>query len=237
MSFTARCAKNTDLPEGFKLAYLPNLGRVKLRLTASGLSSADFQQKANRIKADFLAVLGEKIYSLSGASPQEAIGELLTQLGFTVSTAESCTGGYLAHLLTSVAGSSAYFSGSALTYSNEIKQSILGVSEHILTTDGAVSEACVREMAEKVRLKFGTTYAMATSGIAGPSGGSEEKPVGTVWMAVASEQEVVARKMVFNRGRLQNIELSTIYVLSMLYAQILKENGLKLNTEGKFVKA
>ena len=149
-------------------------------------------------------------------SMEEAIGLLLKESGKTIATAESCTGGYIAHLLTSISGSSTYFKGSIISYANEVKQEVLGVSEEDLIQQGAVSQAVVEQMAKGVRDKMKTDYAVATSGVAGPDGGSDEKPVGTVWIAFASEHKVVSKKFLFEKNRERNIRRAALAALSML---------------------
>jgi nicotinamide-nucleotide amidase len=150
-----------------------------------------------------------------------AVGRLLSSLNKTVSTAESCTGGEIAHLLTSVAGSSAYYKGSVIAYDNIVKTQLLGVQDYIITKYGAVSENTVREMAVGARSILKTDFAVATSGIAGPDGGTEEKPVGTVWIAVDSERGTVCEKKVFGNDRLTNIKRFSLASLNMLRKQII----------------
>ncbi len=152
---------------------------------------------------------------------QQAVGKLLLNKNATVATAESCTGGYLAHLITSVAGSSAYYIGSIISYANEVKMRELGVREETLKQFGAVSEACVKEMAEGVRKKMNTTYSIATSGIAGPSGGTAEKPVGTVWIAISSEHKTTAQLFNMGDSREQVILRTAMQGLEMLRKMII----------------
>ena len=149
------------------------------------------------------------------------IGKLLKSKNKTVSTAESCTGGEIAHLLTSVPGSSAYFKGSVIAYANSVKTQLLGVQEYIIGKYGAVSEETVKEMAVGARNLFKTDFAVATSGIAGPDGGTETKPVGTVWIAVASEKGTVSEKRVFGNDRITNIKRFSLAALNLLRKQII----------------
>jgi nicotinamide-nucleotide amidase len=150
-----------------------------------------------------------------------AVGKLLSSLNKTVSTAESCTGGEIAHLLTSIAGSSAYYKGSVIAYDNIVKTQLLGVQDYIITKYGAVSENTVREMAVGARNMLKTDFAVATSGIAGPDGGTDEKPVGTVWIAVDSERGTVCEKKVFGNDRLTNIKRFSLASLNLLRKQII----------------
>jgi nicotinamide-nucleotide amidase len=145
-----------------------------------------------------------------------AIGKLLLDQKSTLSIAESCTGGYLSHLITSVPGSSEYFKGSLVAYHNDIKTGLLDVNEDIINQFGAVSMENAEAMAKIIRLKFNTDFGLSTTGIAGPSGGSDEKPVGTLWMAASSKDNLISHKIVFDRGRLQNIQLFSVYALDLL---------------------
>jgi nicotinamide-nucleotide amidase len=149
------------------------------------------------------------------------IGKLLKSAKKTVCTAESCTGGEVAHLLTSVAGSSAYYKGSVIAYANSVKTQLLGVEEYIIEKYGAVSQETVKEMAIGARKLLNTDYAVATSGIAGPDGGTETKPAGTIWIAVASEKEVVFEKHVFGNDRITNIKRFTLAALNLLRKQVI----------------
>jgi len=202
-----------SLPKKVKLAYLPSENRVRLRLSVHGENK---EQLAGLLDAEVLRlneIIPEYIYGEEKDSIERRVGVLLSQSNTTVATAESCTGGYLAHLITSVAGSSAYFRGSVLAYDNEIKKSVLNVEPDSLNNFGAVSEQVVKEMACSVRKLMGTDYALATSGIAGPTGGSKEKPVGTVWTAIAGPNGVKAVKHQFGTERLWNVRRSANAVL------------------------
>lgn len=205
-----------SLPNHIKLAYLPSLGIVKLRLTGFGENEKEIQQDIEDCYERLLPIAGQYVFGFENDELESVIGEMLMKKNATVSVAESCTGGYLGHKFTSIAGSSSYFLGGVLAYSNEIKSSLLGVQEEILSQYGAVSEECIRQMAEGVRKLTNSTYGLATSGIAGPGGGTEEKPVGTVWIAVATPTEIFTQKLTLGGSRLQNIEMSTITCLNLL---------------------
>jgi len=158
-------------------------------------------------------------------SLEEAIGVILTKHGQTVATAESCTGGFISHLITSVPGSSNYFLGGIVSYDNSIKERVLGVEEYTLNKFGAVSEETVYAMATSARKLMNTDYALAVSGIMGPGGGTEEKPVGTVWIAVAGPKEVIAKKFQTRYNRSRNIEVTAINALNMLRQLIVSDLG------------
>ena len=215
-----------SLPSTIKLAYLPRLGQVRLRLSSSGNDEHQLKTEVDHY-ADLIV---QKVKAYIVAEEDIAIEKALLQLfekeEFTLSTAESCTGGYIAHLLTQHAGSSRVFAGGAVTYSNELKQSVLGVRPETLSHFGAVSEQTVCEMAQGAVARFHTDYAVAVSGVAGPDGGSPEKPVGTVWIAVADKDKVVAKMFSFGSKRAQNIERSAIAALNMVLQQF-KGNNTK----------
>ncbi|SFG33767.1 competence/damage-inducible protein A [Pontibacter chinhatensis] len=206
----------TSLPGHLKLAYLPHLNGVRLRLTGQGTDEAILEKEMQEQVEKLPAILGKHIFAYGEVTLEEAIGLLLTERGLTVATAESCTGGLLAHKLTSIAGSSAYFIGSVIAYHNEVKIQELHVAPETLQQHGAVSEATVRAMAENVRLKFDTDIGLATSGIAGPDGGTPDKPVGTIWIAYADKYKTVAKLLNYNKGRLLNIEYTAMAVLNLL---------------------
>ncbi|MDP1763590.1 MAG: competence/damage-inducible protein A [Sediminibacterium sp.] len=209
------------LPSHIKLAYLPNHGMVRLRLTAYG-----FHQTAlvHEMDAQF-SLLKEKVKPFLVTDediPMELlVGKLLKQKGRTVATAESCTGGYIAHLLTSHPGSSAYYMGSVVSYDNSIKQRVLQVSKETMKLVGAVSEDTVKQMARSVLEIMQTDYAIAVSGIMGPDGGTAEKPVGMVWIAVANKQKAEAKLFSFRFSRTMNIELTATNALNLLRTFIL----------------
>lgn len=205
-----------NLPKSIKLAYLPSPGRVKLRLTSKGTDRKQVQQAIDEQVEKLTQLIPQYIYSIDNSNLEEVIGKMLLQQNATLATAESCTGGYLAHLITSVSGSSAYFKGSVVSYANEIKVNELGVKKSDLENYGAVSQQVVEQMAVGVLKKFNVDYAVSTSGVAGPTGGSLEKPVGTVWIAVASKNGVVSKQFTFGKLRNVNIERSAIAALGML---------------------
>ncbi len=206
----------TNLPPHIKLAYLPHLSGVRLRLTGTGDDAAILEKELQAEVTKLATIIPKYIFAFGEVSLEEAVGSLLKEQNLTIATAESCTGGYLAHKFTSVPGSSAYFIGSIIAYHNEVKIRELNVDPETLQQQGAVSEACVREMAENVRRKFGTSIGVATSGIAGPDGGTPEKPVGTIWIAYADEHKTIARQLNYNKTRLLNIEFTALVVLNLI---------------------
>jgi nicotinamide-nucleotide amidase len=217
-SFLAERIAETEnaLPEHIKLAYLPNYGMVRLRLTASGFDKESLKNEIeNHFEALKLAV-GSFLIVDKDIPMEQVIGNLLIERNATIATAESCTGGYIAHLLTSKAGSSAYFKGSIVSYSNEIKHRILKVSDETLLNEGAVSEQTVVQMAKECLQLMNTDYSIAVSGIMGPDGGTESKPVGTVWIAVADKKEVKTKLFQFRYDRERNIELTATNALNFL---------------------
>ena len=215
-----------SLPDDIHLAYLPNaLTGVRLRLSAYGESN----DQSTRVEAEIerlKAIIGDIIYSYEDDTLENCIGKLLKAHGKTLSTAESCTGGLIASMLTSIAGSSEYFLGTVVSYANSVKEGVLGVSSEILKNHGAVSSECVGAMAEGVRRLTGSDFSVATSGIAGPGGGSEEKPVGLVWIAVSSQKGTETFKLQFNSDRKRNTER---FASSALY-KILKKMEIELNS-------
>ena len=149
-------------------------------------------------------------------------GKLLKEKKLALSTAESCTGGYIAHLITSIPGSSEYYTGTTVSYANKVKTRELGVKQEDIEKHGAVSETVVRQMAEGARAKFGTDYALSVSGIAGPDGGTDEKPVGTTWIGLATPEKTIAKRFLFGEHRGRNIRKSALAALNMLRVEILK---------------
>ena len=213
-----------SLPPHIKLAYLPHFGQVRLRLTATG---DDDQQLASELayETERVMPLVEKwVYGYDNDELETVIGKMLLAEHATLSTAESCTGGFVAHKITSVPGSSRYFTGSVVAYDNDVKMNTLGVSMSDLLEHGAVSEQTVVSMAEGIRKLMHTTYGIATSGVAGPDGGSPEKPVGTIWIACASPTETITRLLTLTKHRAVNIELTATYVLDLLRKSILKND-------------
>jgi nicotinamide-nucleotide amidase len=212
--------------EGIKLAYLPRPGMVRLRLSFSGEDAVKVKSKVENEVEKVIPLIKEYVYGFEEFGEemptlQSVIGELLKKSNQTVSTAESCTGGYIAHLITSVPGSSKYYQGSVVAYANEFKVSELDVPEELIKNFGAVSRESVSAMAEGIRKKAGTTYSISTSGIAGPDGGSDDKPVGMVWIAVSGPKGTVAEKFQFGGGREQIIARASNAALQMLRKQLL----------------
>jgi nicotinamide-nucleotide amidase len=204
------------LPANCKLAYLPSLGMVKLRLTVRGKKSESLQEVLSTQMEALKTLVAAHLFADSDELPEITLGKLLLQTNSKICLAESCTGGYIASKLVSIAGSSAYFSGGIVCYSYEAKQSLLQVNKSILDNEGAVSESCVKAMCEGVLQKFDAKYAIAVSGIAGPDGGTIDKPVGTVWIAVGTKESIVAKKFIFTKDRWKNIELTYINALMLL---------------------
>lgn len=210
----------TNLPRGISLAYLPKGGTIRLRLTAKGADRNKVTDMLGKQTELLLASVKDYFMGFECDNIAETLGERLSENGKTVATAESCTGGNIAHLITLVAGSSRYYKGSVVSYANEVKEKVLGVRAGDLQQYGAVSEEVVKQMAEGVKKLLKTDCAIATSGIAGPSGGSDEKPVGTVWIAVAGERDCVAEKFLFNTTRDNFIERTSNQAILMLLHQM-----------------
>jgi nicotinamide-nucleotide amidase len=217
-SFLAEHIKTFEeaLPHTIKLAYLPNYGMVRLRLTTRGEDLQTLDAELDKQFGTLRSLVTEWMVTDEDISLQEAVGRLLVSKGKTLGTAESCTGGYIAHLITSIPGSSRYFKGSVVSYANEIKRDLLHVDQQTLDNNGAVSEATVREMVRGALSTLDTDFAVATSGIMGPDGGTPEKPVGTVWIAVGDRQNIIAQKMSFRFDRQRNIELTATTALNLL---------------------
>lgn len=215
-----------SLPSCIRLAYLPQAGMVKLRLTARGGHGDQtlLQQHIDDAVRQLYPLAGQYIVGEDLESLPAVVHHTLTRLGKTISTAESCTGGALAAQLTALAGASACFKGGVVAYSNEVKESLLGVRHDTLVAHGAVSEATVREMVAGVRSRLDTDYAVATTGIAGPGGGTPDKPVGTVWIAVADHNDIVTRLCKFGDRRAQTIERTCNTVWSELMKLITLNN-------------
>lgn len=215
-----------SLPEHISLAYLPDpLNGVKLRLSVYG-GNRTAQEEISREVAALRAILGNYIYSEQEDTLAACVGRMLAEAGKTVSSAESCTGGTISSLFTSVPGSSAYFLGSVTSYANSVKMGVLGVSQETLDKYGAVSSETVKAMAEGVRKITGSDFAVSTSGIAGPGGGSVEKPVGTVWVGVASKKGTETFKVQYNSDRKRNIERFSAFTLNKLRERLIKELNL-----------
>lgn len=210
------------LPDRIKLAYLPALGQVRLRLSGNweGEMPADAEAQLTALveakKAELQALIPDLIYGEEEETLQEVVGRILLAQNKKFGTAESCTGGYVAHLITSIPGASPYFPGSVVSYSYEMKEKLLNVSRDTLLRYGAVSEETVREMALGALVTLDADVTLAISGIAGPSGGTPDKPVGTVWMAISDHERTVAVKYIFGRDRMKNIQLTGTYALNLV---------------------
>ncbi|HIA37885.1 MAG TPA: competence/damage-inducible protein A [Flavobacteriales bacterium] len=202
--------------DNIKLAYLPSAGIVRLRLSASGNHEPKILKQINRKIKELNKLIPSYIFGYDNDTLEQIVGGLLKKNRVILATAESCTGGYIAHLITSVPGSSAYFSGSVIAYSDLIKQNILGVDKRLMQEKGAVSKEVVKEMALGILEKFNTDYAISCSGIAGPDGGSKEKPVGTVWIGVASKSDVLVKKFHFGDNRQYIIRATALTALNLL---------------------
>jgi nicotinamide-nucleotide amidase len=210
------------LPTNIKLAYLPNYGMVRLRLTANGGEETEqlIQEKFTQLQA----LVKEFLVTDMDEQMEAVLGKLLLAKNKTISTAESCTGGLIAYMLTSMSGSSVFYSGSVVSYSNEVKSDVLGVDKTILQEHGAVSEPVVLQMVKGVLQTIGTDYALAVSGIMGPTGGSEAKPVGTVWIAVGNRDKQEAQKFHFRFDRQRNTQLTAVNALNLMRKFIVDES-------------
>ncbi len=223
-SFLAELLKDFEdqLPTYIKMAYLPNLGMLRLRLTAINnlkeIAIAEIDKQFEKLK-----ILVKDNLVIDKDEPlQQVVANLLITKNKTLSTAESCTGGYLSHLFTNIPGASAFFYGSVVSYHNSIKQQVLQVQAQTLQTDGAVSEATVTQMVAGSLQQLKTDYTIAISGILGPTGGTPEKPVGTVWIAVGNNQKTVTQKFLFRFDRSRNMGLTATSALNMLRMFILE---------------
>jgi nicotinamide-nucleotide amidase len=217
-SFLAEKIKTWEqqLPKHLKLAYLPHYGNVRLRLTGISDDKEKLEQELKEQSKSVKPLISEWLVVEDDTTIQQVVAKTLKERRQTLGTAESCTGGYIAHLITQNPGASLFFKGTIVAYDNEVKRNILRVSEDILQSDGAVSEATAREMARGVLEKLKTDYALATTGIMGPDGGTDEKPVGTVWIAVGNTNRIEAQKFNFRFDRLRNIEQTAHTALNML---------------------
>jgi nicotinamide-nucleotide amidase len=209
-----------NLPVNIKLAYLPQPGLVRLRISAHGTDRNLVIQEIDEQVSRLEELIPELVFGYDNDTLESVVGEMLVKSGRTLATAESCTGGYLAHLITSVPGSSRYYKGSIISYDNSIKEGLLGVNKDSLVKYGAVSDVVVKQMAESARKKFNSDYALATSGIAGPGGGTPDKPVGLVFVALAGPGETVISKYTFGEHRGRNIRRSSLAALNMLRLEL-----------------
>ena len=205
------------LPDFIKLAFLPSLGHVRLRLTGMHESESKLHQILDKKVKEIEAELSDIVYATEDITLEEVVNKKLIETGLTIATAESCTGGYVAHRLTSISGSSAYFKGSVIAYANEVKMQQLNVSTKTLEEHGAVSEATVKEMVDGCLKLLQTDLAIATSGIAGPTGGTPNKPVGTIWIAIGNKDKIKTLKLQLGKNRLKNIEYTSNMALNVLF--------------------
>jgi nicotinamide-nucleotide amidase len=212
---TRLIAFEKQLPLNVKLAYLPHLNTVRLRLTCHAKTSEQAQELLN-IQADILRqIVHDDLASEGNENPTEQLAADLLSHRLTIATAESCTGGYLAHKLTSVPGSSSYFEGSIISYSYGVKEKLLGVASETMEKKGAVSEEVVLQMAASLKHQLNTDYAIAISGIAGPGGATPSKPVGTVWICIMNNEQTVTRLFHFSGDRHQIVERTTNMAIEM----------------------
>lgn len=207
--------------KGLSIAYLPSVGMVKIRVNGIG-DDKEVKSLVDKSVEELYHIIPRYIFGENGDSLELIVGKLLREKGLTLATAESCTGGYLAHRITSIPGSSDYFKGSIIAYSNEVKENILKVNKSDIEEYGAVSKSVVMQMAENVRGILNSDYGIATSGIAGPDGGSDEKPVGTIWIAIASETGVNAKLLRLGTRRINNIMTTSIICLGNLLQEMQK---------------
>lgn len=214
----------SKLPGNIKLAYLPSPGILRLRLSAYGDDKESLEHQVYLQLEQLSAILGNGIFGYDGATLEAEIGELLRKSHGTIAVAESCTGGNIARMITSVPGSSAYFKGGVIAYDNDVKIHLLGVDKTIIEKQGAVSKPVVIQMAEAIKNRLNADYAIATSGIAGPAGGTMEKPVGTVWIAVASEEITKASVFSFGSFRETNIIKASVAALNMLRLAVMRNS-------------
>lgn len=214
--------ENSLPSRNLKLAYLPSPGIVKVRISAYGDDEEALKDEVLKATDEFRSMVPEYVYGEDGESLEVIVGRLLADHKKTLSIAESCTGGKISEMITAIAGSSAFFMGSAVTYSNASKVELLGVKSESLNKWGAVSEAVVEEMAVGAQKFFKTDYAIATSGVAGPGGGTEEKPVGLVWIALATPNGVLSERCLFGKNRGRNIKQAANRSLDMLRKEIIR---------------
>ncbi len=218
-----RIAAVTDaLPENYKVAFLPNLGKVRVRLGAFGSDTDTLQADLTEKVKLVVAQIPDLVYGYDTETLESVLGKVLKTKGLQLATAESCTGGYLGHRITGVSGSSAYYKGGVIAYANEVKMDKLEVPSATLEQYGAVSEETVKAMAAGALARFGTDIAVSISGIAGPSGGTEEKPVGTIWLAISNQKNTSTYKLQLGKDRLKNIEYTANFALNRLRGFVLE---------------
>ena len=216
-----------NMPRNINVAYLPNPISIRIRLSSSGNSKELIELEIQKQIDALLKLIPNNIFGYENDTMASVVGDLLVNNSLMLAVAESCTGGTIAHLITHQSGSSRYFLGGVVAYSNDVKVSALGVDSHLIETYGAVSQQVVESMAQGVMLKLGSDYGIATSGIAGPTGGTPGKPVGTVWVAVSSKQGVVSERFSFGSDRERNILRSSVSALNMLRLLILSEKKIQ----------
>ncbi|MEP6699851.1 MAG: nicotinamide-nucleotide amidohydrolase family protein, partial [Bacteroidota bacterium] len=213
-----------SLPSHIKLAYLPNYGMVKLRLTSKGNNKEEVEKELHPYFETLQELVKEYLVTNEDEGLEVVIGKILKVKGKTMGTAESCTGGYIAHLITSIPGSSAYYKGSVISYSNDVKEKLLDIKHETLVSDGAVSEETVKQMVKGAIKKLDVDFALATSGIMGPDGGSKEKPVGTVWIAAGNKEKIETLQIHLRFDRQRNITMTAGNALNFLRKFILAES-------------
>lgn len=214
----------SNLPPHIKLAYLPSNGMVRLRLSCYE-SNPIIEKQILDLAEEAKGLISKYIYGYGSDTPEIVLGKLLRDRQETLAIAESCTGGFLSHLITSVPGCSDYYIGSTISYANDVKSRFLDVDPEVIREKGAVSEDVAMAMAAGVRRKLGTTWAISTTGIAGPEGGTDEKPVGTVWIGLAGPDKVIARKFLFGNNRFRNIQISSYYAIDYLRKEMLGQHN------------
>ena len=215
-----KLAPIAELEQFGKIAFLPHFSAVDVRISVYENDAAAAERRIHAAEEYILARVGQSVYGFDEETLESVIGRLLIAKQATLAVAESCTGGFVAHRLTNVSGSSQYFDRGVVTYSNTAKIQLLGVPEEIIQQHGAVSEECAKAMAAGVRRHSGTTYGVATTGIAGPTGGTDEKPVGLVWVGVATPDRVIAHKFLFTKDRLINKERFSQMALNLLFREL-----------------
>jgi nicotinamide-nucleotide amidase len=213
-----------NLPTHIRLAYLPALGEVKLRLTGSGTDIQKIKLDVESCTQTLTKIIPDYIYGYDNDTLPKIIGDILKQKNLTIATAESCTGGCISYLLTTIPGSSEYYWGSVVAYHNDIKKEALNVKSDTLKKFGAVSEETAKEMAKGIRKKFKTNIGISSTGVAGPSGGTEEKPVGTVWIAYSDEEEVITKKLMLGGDRDLNVKQTAIAALDLIRQRLVKKS-------------
>jgi nicotinamide-nucleotide amidase len=214
-----------SLTPEYTFAYLPSPGILRLRVSITGEKESPLNEYLNNRVNELVKILGEKhVYGFDEDTLQDIIGQQLATNHLTLSLAESCTGGYIAKLITSVPGASRYFQGSVVAYSNEIKSQSLRVNPNDIASEGAVSETVVEQMVKGAQLLFNSSFCIATSGIAGPGGGTIEKPVGTTWIAVATPEKIISQKFLFGDNRERNIVRASVTALNLLRIAIVEFN-------------